>query len=70
VQGELQLRDIRLSVRLWAERSATVQRLEQQFGPLRQRLSACGLILDQLSCQRGLPQSTGQHSAILLKTMA
>jgi hypothetical protein len=70
VQGELQLRDLHLSVRLWAERADTVHRLEQQFGPLRQRLSASGLILDQLSCLQGIPHSTTQHSAILLKTMA
>lgn len=70
VQGELQLRDLRLAVRLWAERGDTVQRLEQQFGALRQQLNAVGLILDQLSCQQGLPQSSSPHSAILLKTMA
>lgn len=70
VQGELQLRDLRLSVRLWAERADTVHRLEQQFGALRTALSSAGLILDQLSCQQGLPQSTSQHSAILLRTTA
>jgi hypothetical protein len=70
VQGELQLRDLRLSVRLWAERADTARRLEQQFTALRHQLSASGLILDQLSCQQGLPQSASPHSAILLKTMA
>lgn len=70
IQGELQLRDLRLAVRLWAERADTVHRLEQQFGTLRQTLSAAGLILDQLSCQQGLPQSSHQHSAILLRTTA
>jgi hypothetical protein len=70
LQGELQLRDLRLAVRLWAERADTVQRLERQFGALRQQLAATGLILDQLSCQQGLPQSSSPHSAILLKTMA
>jgi hypothetical protein len=70
IQGELQLRDLRLSVRLWAERADTVHRLEQQFGALRHALSASGLILDQLSCQLGLPQSNNPHSAILLRTMA
>jgi len=70
IQGELQLRDLRLAVRLWAERADTVQRLEQQFGSLRQTLSAAGLILDQLSCQQGLPQASGRHSAILLRTTA
>jgi hypothetical protein len=70
IQGELQLRDLRLAVRLWAERADTVHRLEQQFGPLRQTLSAAGLILDQLSCQQGLPQSSHAHSAILLRTTA
>ena len=70
IQGELQLRDLRLAVRLWAERADTVRRLEQQFSTLRHQLSANGLILDQLSCQQGLPQSSSPHSAILLKTMA
>lgn len=70
IQGELQLRDLRLSVRLWAERGDTAHRLEQQFGPLRHALSASGLILDQLSCQQGLPQSSNPHSAILLRTTA
>ncbi|MHA6205526.1 flagellar hook-length control protein FliK [Dyella soli] len=70
LQGELQLRDLRLSVRLWAERADTVHRLEHQFGALRQKLAATGLILDQLSCQQGLPQASSPHSAILLKAMA
>jgi len=70
IQGELQLRELRLSVRLWAEYTDTVHRLEHQFGALRQALSASELILDQLSCQQGLPQSTNPHSAILLRTTA
>jgi hypothetical protein len=70
VQGELQLRDLRLAVRLWAERAGTVRKLEHLFGSLRQQLAATGLILDQLSCQQGLPHASSPHSAILLKTMA
>lgn len=70
VQGELQLRDLRLSVRLWAQRSETTERLERQFAGLRHRLSACGLLLDQLSCQTGMPQALGTHSAMLLKATA
>jgi len=70
VQGELQLRDLRLAVRLWAERGGTVRKLEHLFGPLRLQLAATGLILDQLSCQQGLPHACSPHSAILLKTMA
>jgi hypothetical protein len=70
VQGELQLREPRLSVRLWAARADTVQRLERQFTALRQRLAACGLLLDQLSCQLGLPQPTGRYSAVLLQATA
>ena len=70
IQGELQLRDLRLAVRLWAERMDTVHKLEQQFGALRQTLSAAGLILDQLSCQQGMPHAVVQHSAILLRTTA
>ena len=70
LQGELQLRDLRLNVRLWAERSATTERLERQFTPLRQRLAASGLQLEQLSCQTGLPQGRSQASALLLKATA
>lgn len=70
VQGELQLREPRLSVRLWAEQAETAQRLERQFTPLRQRLAACGLLLDQLSCQVGMPQPPGRHSALLLQATA
>jgi len=70
VQGELQLREPRLSVRLWAARADTVQRLERQFTALRQRLAACGVLLDQLSCQLGLPQPTGRYSAVLLQATA
>lgn len=70
IQGELQLREPRLSVRLWAERAETAQRLERQFTPLRQRLAACGVLLDQLSCQVGLPQPLSRHSAVLLQATA
>ncbi|MEP7184805.1 MAG: flagellar hook-length control protein FliK [Rhodanobacter sp.] len=70
VQGELQLREPRLSVRLWAEQAETAERLERQFTPLRQRLAACGLLLDQLSCQVGLPQPTSRYSAVLLQATA
>ena len=70
VQGELQLREPRLSVRLWAEQADTAQRLERQFTPMRQRLAACGVLLDQLSCQVGLPQPPGRHSAMLLQATA
>ncbi len=70
LQGELQLREPRLVVRLWAEQAETAQRLERQFGPLRQRLAACGVLLDQLSCQVGLPQPLGRHSSVLLQATA
>lgn len=70
VQGELQLREPRLSVRLWAAEATTAQRLEQQFTALRQRLAACGVLLDQLSCQVGLPASPGRHSSVLLQATA
>lgn len=68
--GEIHLRGLRLSVRLWAQRSQTVALLEQQFGTLRARLDASGLLLDQLSCQHGLPQTAGNLSAVFLKTTA
>ncbi|BFI97054.1 MAG: hypothetical protein RSP_25640 [Rhodanobacter sp.] len=70
IQGELQLREPRLSVRLWAAQSSTVHLLERQFTALRQRLSACGLLLDQLTCQLGLPEPPNRYSAVLLQATA
>lgn len=70
VQGELQLRGLRLSVRLWAQRTETTARLERLFGELGQQLTANGLLLDQLTCQTGLPQPPGSRSAVLLKATA
>jgi hypothetical protein len=70
VHGELQLREPRLSVRLWAAQADTVHRLERQFTALRQRLAACGLLLDQLSCQLGLPEPPNRYSAVLLQATA
>ncbi|KRE90935.1 hypothetical protein ASG87_02030 [Frateuria sp. Soil773] len=70
VQGELQLRDLRLAVRLWAARSGTAQKLERQFVALKHRLAACGVLLDQLSCHAGLPPSGGRAGALLLKATA
>jgi hypothetical protein len=67
VHGELQLRGLRLAVRLWAQHAHAVARLERQFAALRARLAASGLALDQLSCQCGLPQPASLRSAILLK---
>lgn len=67
IVGELQLRGLRLSVRLWAQHRETVDRLEGQFANLRARLDATGLFLDQLSCQFGLPQAGNSVSAVFLK---
>lgn len=67
IVGELQLRGLRLSVRLWAQHRETVNRLEEQFADLRQRLDGAGLFLDQLSVQFGLPQAGNGMSAVFLK---
>jgi hypothetical protein len=70
LQGELQLRGLRLSVRLWAQHAATVQKLEERFTQLRHALAHSGLTLDQLTCQTGLPQTNQARNAVLLKTTA
>ncbi|RDS82062.1 flagellar hook-length control protein FliK [Dyella monticola] len=67
IVGELHLRGLRLSVRLWAQHRETVDRLEAQFADLRERVDASGLFLDQLTCQFGLPQASGGMSAVFLK---
>lgn len=70
IQGELQLRGLCLAVRLHAQHAGTVEQLEDRFVSLRQRLAASGLVLDQLSCQLGLPQPVGLRSAAFLKATA
>jgi hypothetical protein len=70
VHGELHLRGLRLSVRLWAQHADTADRLERGFAQLGQQLTASGLLLDQLTCQTGLPQPPNLRSAVLLKTTA
>jgi hypothetical protein len=67
IAGELHLRGLRLSVRLWALHRETVDKLEEQFENLRSRVDATGLFLDQLSCQHGLPQAGSSVSAVFLK---
>ncbi|WP_233840705.1 flagellar hook-length control protein FliK [Dyella sp. 2HG41-7] len=67
IVGELQLRGLRLSVRLWAQLRDTVDLLEAQFDHVRKRLDATGLFLDQLTCQFGLPQAGNSMSAVFLK---
>lgn len=67
IVGELHLRGLRLSVRLWAQHRDTVDLLEAQFENMRGRLNATGLFLDQLSCQFGLPQAGNGMSAVFLK---
>ncbi|MBE1159488.1 flagellar hook-length control protein FliK [Dyella acidiphila] len=67
IVGELHLRGLRLSLRLWAQRRETVDRLEDQFEDLRARIDATGLFLDQLSCQFGLPHAGTSVSAVFLK---
>ncbi|NID17016.1 flagellar hook-length control protein FliK [Luteibacter yeojuensis] len=70
VQGEIQLRVPRVSVRLWAQHAATVMRLENEFVSLRRLLEKNGLVLDQFACMHGLPVSTGAYSAVLLEARA
>jgi hypothetical protein len=70
VQGELVLRGLHLSVRLWALLRESTARLEQQFDNLRAALAVSGLSLDQLSCQTGLPQAEASRSAVFLKATA
>ncbi|RUL62953.1 flagellar hook-length control protein FliK [Dyella dinghuensis] len=67
IVGELQLRGLRLNVRLWAQHRDTADRLENEFENFRTRLSATGLFLDQLTCQVGLPQAGNSVSAVFLK---
>lgn len=70
IVGELQLRGLRLSVRLWAQHRQTAEWLESEFENFRARLGATGLFLDQLTCQVGLPQNGHSVSAVFLKATA
>jgi len=70
VHGELQLRGLRLGVRLWAVHAASVDRLERRFAALSRRLAACGLVLDGWNCQHGLPLPAAPRGAGLLTATA
>lgn len=70
VQGEIQLRVPRVSVRLWAQQGETVARLENEFVALRRLLEKSGLVLDHFACMHGLPVSTSAYSAVLLEARA
>ncbi|HXO99118.1 MAG TPA: flagellar hook-length control protein FliK [Luteibacter sp.] len=70
VQGEIQLRVPRVSVRLWAQHAETVTRLENEFVSLRRLLEKSGLVLDHFACMHGLPVSTSAYSAVLLEARA
>lgn len=70
VQGEIQLRIPRVSVRLWAQHAETVARLENEFVSLRRSLEKSGLVLDHFACMHGLPVSTTAYSAVLLEARA
>ncbi|HVI54977.1 MAG TPA: flagellar hook-length control protein FliK [Luteibacter sp.] len=70
VQGEIQLRVPRVSVRLWAQHGETVARLEAEFMSLRRQLETSGLQLDHFACMHGLPVPTSAYSAVLLEARA
>jgi hypothetical protein len=70
VQGEIQLRVPRVSVRLWAQHGETVSRLETEFMSLRRQLEKSGLQLDHFACMHGLPVPTSAYSAVLLEARA
>ncbi|QWT20407.1 flagellar hook-length control protein FliK [Bacillus sp. NP157] len=70
VQGEIQLRGSRVSVRLWAQYAETVSRLENEFTPLRRVLEKSNLQLDHFACMHGLPVPTSAYSAVLLEARA
>lgn len=70
VQGEIQLRVPRVSVRLWAQHSETATRLETEFMSLRRQLEKSGLQLDHFACMHGLPVPTSAYSAVLLEARA
>lgn len=70
VQGEVQLRTPRVSVRLWAQYAETAARLDTEFVKLRRVLEKSGLQLDHFSCMHGLPVATSAYSSVLLEARA
>jgi hypothetical protein len=70
LQGEIQLRDVRTSIRLWAQHAEAVARIEGQFVTLRQWMERAGLQLEQLACHHGIPQPASAYSAVLLEATA
>ncbi|WP_439859028.1 flagellar hook-length control protein FliK [Pseudomonas sp. MBLB4136] len=55
LQVQAQLAHGSLSSRLWAERGGTVELIDGQLQTLRERLTAAGLVVGELSCSLGTP---------------
>ncbi|WPC06630.1 flagellar hook-length control protein FliK [Pseudomonas benzenivorans] len=55
LQVQAQLAQGKLSSRLWAERGSTAELIDAELLTLRERLTAAGLVVGELSCSQGVP---------------
>nr|GEX22844.1 hypothetical protein [Tanacetum cinerariifolium] len=53
-----------IASQLWAERAGSAELISNELGDLRARLTACGLNVKELECNRGTPPQ-GSRTAIL-----
>jgi hypothetical protein len=70
LQGDIHLRGMRTSVRLWGQFPQSVVALEAQAPSLRSMIERAGLQLEHLSIVQGLPQVKSERSAVFLETTA
>jgi hypothetical protein len=70
LQGDIHLRGMRTSVRLWGQFEPSVKALEAQAPSLRRMIEQAGLQLEHLSIVQGLPQVKSERSAVFLETTA
>lgn len=55
LQVQAQLCQRVLSSQLWAERAGTAQLIDHELPRLRERLSAAGVVVNELACRQGIP---------------
>ncbi|TBU98271.1 flagellar hook-length control protein FliK [Stutzerimonas kirkiae] len=63
LQVQAQLYRGSISSQIWAEQAQTAQLVDHELGHLRERLLAGGLVVGELSCQRGTPPQ-GPRTAV------
>ncbi|HEY4144032.1 flagellar hook-length control protein FliK [Pinirhizobacter sp.] len=70
LQGDIHLRGLRATVRVYAQFEPAVRQLEAQSPKLHRLIEEAGMQVEHLAIVQGLPQVASQRSAVFLQAMA